>query len=142
MRYLDTSILVAALTHERRTGEIQRWLAGQAPEELTISEWSIVEFSSALALKLRSNQLQPEHRAAALAMFTRLTEDSLTVLPVSGLDFRTAARFADQHTTGLRSGDALHLGIVAHHGAHLITLDQPMATAAPAAELGCRPEPE
>ncbi len=135
MHYLDTSVLVAALTHELRSDEIQRWLAAQSPEKLTISEWVIVEFSSALSLKLRGGQLQPAHRSAALALFTRLAEDSFGVLPVSALYFRTAARFADQHATGLRSGDALHLGIVAHHGAHLITLDQPMATAATALGL-------
>ena len=138
MHYLDTSVLVAALTHELRSDEIQRWLASQPVAELAISEWVIVEFSSALSLKLRSGQLQREHRSEALALFTRLSEDSLTVLPVSALDFRTAARFADQHATGLRSSDALHLGIVAHHGAHLITLDQPMAAAA--TELGLSAE--
>jgi len=130
MHYLDTSILVAALTHEIRTADIQRWLAAQTPEELTISEWVVVEFSGALSLKLRNGQLEAAQRVAALAMFTRLIEDSLTVLPVSSLDFRTAARFADQHVTGLHSGDALHLGIVSHRGAHLITLDQVMAAAA------------
>jgi uncharacterized protein len=58
----------------------------------------------------------------ALAMFTRLSVDSLTILLVSGLQFRTAARFADQHMLGLRAGDALHLAICADHGATLRTL--------------------
>ncbi len=130
MNYLDTSVLVAALTNEARTAGIQRWLASQATTGLAISEWVIVEFSSALSLKLRSGQLQPAHRSEALALFTQLSERSLTLLPVSTLDFRTAARFADQHATRLRSGDALHLGVVANHGAHLVTLDRRMAAAA------------
>ena len=130
MKYLDTSVLVAAFTNERRTGKIQHWLVSQPVAELGVSDWVIVEFSSALSLKLRSRQLEPGHRSEALALFTRLCQDSFSVLPVSVLDFRTAARFVDQYATGLRSGDALHLGIIANHGAHLVTLDKMMVTAA------------
>ncbi len=39
MRYLDTSLLVAALTREPRTGAMQAWLASQPADTLCISEW-------------------------------------------------------------------------------------------------------
>jgi uncharacterized protein len=58
-------------------------------------------------------------RAEALATFTRLAVDSFTVMPASRLQFRTAARFANQHVLGLRAGDALHLAICADNGATL-----------------------
>jgi uncharacterized protein len=48
------------------------------------------------------------------------------------LQFRTAARFADQHALGLRAGDALHLAICADHGATLCTLDRRLSEAGPA----------
>ncbi len=51
MRYLDTSILVAALTREPRTEEMQDWLAAQAPDSLCISDWVLTEFSAALSMK-------------------------------------------------------------------------------------------
>lgn len=38
MRYLDTSILVAALTREPRTEEIQHWLAAQDADAPCISD--------------------------------------------------------------------------------------------------------
>lgn len=132
MLYLDTSLLVAAMTNEPRTAEMQEWLAAQSPEELTISDWVITEFSGALSLKVRAGQLTPAHRADALAVFTSLTEQSFSVLPVSRLDFRTAARFADQHLTGLRSGDALHLAVAANHGIRLNSLDRGLVQAAEA----------
>lgn len=132
MNYLDTSLLVAALTHEPRTDTIQQWLAAQPPEELAISDWVITEFSGALSLKLRTGQLNTQHRAGALAEFTSLAEASLTVLPVSRLDFHTAPRFADQHATNLRSGDALHLAVAANHGAKLHSLDKQLVAAAEA----------
>ena len=90
------------------------------------------EFSSALSIKLRTGQIKAEHRADALAAFTRLKADSLTILPVTRLEFRTAAQFADQHTLGLRAGDALHLAICADHGATLCTLDRRLGEAGPA----------
>jgi hypothetical protein len=69
MRYLDTSILVAALTREPRTGDMQAWLASQAADTLCISEWVITEFSSALSMKIRMDLLTPNERATVLHRF-------------------------------------------------------------------------
>ena len=130
--YLDTSLLVAALTNEAETERMQAWLAAQTPEDLVISDWVTTEFSSALSIKLRTGQLDKAHRADALAMFTRLSTDSFTVLAISPAQYRTAARFADQYTLGLRAGDALHLAVCADHGATLYTLDKRLNDAGPA----------
>ena len=124
MRYVDTSLLVAALLNEKSTPLAQRWLGGEPAGELAISDWVVTEFSAALSMKLRTGDLEQPQRNEVLAFFTRLTEASFHVLPVSRLDFQTAARFADQYSTGLRAGDALHLAIATHHGASLYTLDR------------------
>ena len=124
MRYVDTSLLVAALLNEKSTPLVQRWLGGQPAGELAISDWVVTEFSAALSMKLRTGDLEQPQRNEVLAFFTRLTEASFHVLPVSRLDFQTAARFADQYSTGLRAGDALHLAIATDHGASLYTLDR------------------
>lgn len=129
--YLDTSVLVAALTHEAETARMQQWLRDQAVATLAVSEWVVAEFSSALALKMRSRQITAANRADALAAFARLVEESFTLLAISGLQFRTAARFADRYELGLRAGDALHLAICADHGATLCTLDRTLTAAGP-----------
>jgi len=130
MDYLDTSLVVATLTKEAATESARSWLAGRPTEDICISDWVITEVSSALSMKVRTGTLPADHRARALAIFRKMTSESLTTLPVAPSHFHQAALLADQHHLGLRGADALHLAIASDIGARLCTLDRRLAEAA------------
>lgn len=138
MLYLDTSVLVAALTREQRTAFIQKWLAEKPGGALAISDWVVTEFSAALSIKVRTRQINGKQRADALSVFTSLVEESFTRVTITPREFGDAARYADQYTTGLRAGDSLHLAVCARLGVPLVTLDKTLAKASTA--LGIRSE--
>jgi uncharacterized protein len=96
----------------------------------------VTEFSAALSIKLRTAEIQAPHRATVLEAFAKLRAQSLTVLPVLGRHFQTAAQFADQFSLGLRAGDALHLAICADHSVPICTLDRRQSEAGSALGLG------
>lgn len=129
MLYLDTSVLVTALTNERESGRIQVWLEEHSPEEFSISDWVVTEFSSALSMKLRTGQIDLAAREIASKAFAQLRSVSFGALSVESRHFHIAATFAEQHGTGLRAADALHAAIVADRGATLCTLDRRLVAA-------------
>ena len=126
--YVDTSVLVAALTRETPTARVQAWLELQPAGSLLLSEWVVTEFSAALSVKVRTGDIDSHFRSATLARFNRLTFTALEIVPVAREHFRTAARFADHYA--LRAGDALHLAVAADRSATLVALDRRLAAAA------------
>jgi len=135
MRYLDTSLIIAALTIEPGSDRAQRALS-QGGEPMMISDWSLTELSSALSIKLRTGQITADERASHSAAIQRFTMHSFVKVPVTAADFRTAAIYADSWQAAIRAGDALHLAIAAARGAVVWTLDKGMAEAGP--PLGVR----
>jgi predicted nucleic acid-binding protein len=129
MNYLDTSLLVSALTREPDGVRVRAWLDQHAAEEFAVSEWVATEFAAALSIKLRTKQIDTNKRAAAAAAFAGVILGSCTMLPVTTQDFRTAGTYAGHQKLALRAGDALHLAVCAENGATLCTLDRRLGSA-------------
>jgi len=133
MLYLDTSLLVTALTTEPEGTRVSAWIrsSSNAAAGFAVSDWVVTEFSAALSRKLRAQQIDPVSRARALSLFAEFCTHQATVLAVEHEHFRAAASFADIFEAGIRAGDALHLAIARDHGATLCTLDRRLADAGP-----------
>jgi predicted nucleic acid-binding protein len=132
MIYLDTSVLVSALTNESATVTSQAWLKKQNANDLAVSDWTTTEFSAALSIKVRMGEMPGKERASVLRRFARVSARSFVVLAVARSDFQNAARLCQRAASGLRASDALHLAIAEHNGLDLCTLDARLAKAAEA----------
>jgi predicted nucleic acid-binding protein len=132
--YLDTSLLVSALTNEPDGSIARDWLAERPNEVLVVSHWVLVEFASALSAKLRNKDITQAEHTAALRELHYMVSENLDVISISPSDFERAAQLAENHLLGLKSGDALHLS-VAHVADGLCTRDHRFAKAAKALGL-------
>lgn len=130
MRYLDTSLIVAAFTNERGTVAAQAVLRAAEDDPLAISDWVVTETSAGLSRKVRERQLGTRDRRDAWTAFNTMVASTFVVLTVTPANFRAAAELAGDPETTLRSGDALHLAIASAAGATVYTLDRGMSAAA------------
>lgn len=128
--YLDTSLLVAALVREPGTIAAKAHLSACSAQPLLISRWVVTEFSSALALKVRTGTITASEQSSALIMFRRFSTLRLEVVNIEPLDFDVAAALCDQTAIPLRAGDALHVAVCKRIGTRLATFDAGLAAAA------------
>lgn len=108
MVYVDTSVLVALLTHENKSAAVSRWY-GQCDEGLVSAAWCVTEFASALGIKQRTGQLDETSARTAWQQFERLCSNDLRLFPVESATFHRAALLTLDPASGLRAGDSLHL---------------------------------
>jgi predicted nucleic acid-binding protein len=131
MDYLDTSVLIALLLPEPDSTAVRNWLARNEGVELGTSDWAVVEFASAMGIKVRQKALKLREAEAARRMLETLLAESLRIEVPSRAAFAKAAELVAQFRQGLRGGDALHLATALEAGAdRFITLDRKLISAA------------
>lgn len=133
--YLDTSLVIAALTPETSTEAVHAWLADRTDDVLGVSDWTVTEIASALSMKIRLGHLNKGQRRDVDEVLATWLDASLERVPSPRAAFDDAARLLRRHDTGLRAGDALHLATSGLHGARLVTLDRRLADAGAALGL-------
>ena len=111
MIYVDSSCLVAMVTVEPRTADVIAWLAANQNVDLCSGDWCATEVASALALKVRTGQLNTTLADAAWQAFEQACDGLLRLVGITSADFVQAAQLCRIYPSGLRAGDALHLAV-------------------------------
>lgn len=137
IRYLDTSVLVALYLPEPMSARAQRLCAKS--DGVAISGLSEVEFHSAVARRVRMDDLSREDGLKVLSRFQAHIDDRLyRVAPVEHPDYMLARDWLATFHTTLRTLDALHLATAFHHGFAVVTADRDLARSAKALGVDCR----
>jgi predicted nucleic acid-binding protein len=118
--YFDTSFHAPLVLPESTSEKIAAFVRRLPVEELTVSHWTRVEFSSLIARDVRMSVLDAAAGARADARFEAMVDASFAVLLPNADDFGLAKRYLGKFNTGLRAGDALHLAIAGNRQAAAI----------------------
>jgi len=130
MIYVDTSALVPLFIREPKSAAVIAWIESSG-ERLAISEWSLVEFASAAAIKVRTGQATANLAKQAATRVHEFAEKHCTVAVPGREEFRRAAGWVGDDALKLRAGDALHLAIAASLGVQgILCLDDAMIESA------------
>lgn len=136
MIYLDTSVIVPLFLPEPRSGEVESRVALQ---EIVVSDLATAEFSSAVAMAVRTKRVPKTAAHAVLAQFDAWAPDHALVAETQSEDFAAATAFIRRFDLALRTPDALHIAIAVRLGARLLTFDAKMAAAAKALGIETAP---
>ena len=124
--YLDTSILIPLFFREPATLAARERLRGETGT--AISRWTLAEFASAAAFKIRNGQTDETTAQQALGKLrTIVANGGLSVADVIAVDFDRAAQLCTAHASGLRTPDALHAAIAARLKQTVLTCDLGLA---------------
>ncbi len=129
MIYIDTSVLVAYYWPETLSRAAQTEIRRSTSP--SISPLNELEFISALALKIRTREINEESARLILSMFRRhRAENIYQILAIQAREYAIACEWLGMFRTSLRAPDALHLAVSFSNGLTLVTADKILAESA------------
>ena len=135
--YVDTSVIVSAITNEAATRTSSEWLeSAQASGQLFISQWVSTEVQSALALKCRMGLIDRSQQLSIAGYFKSEIVPACTMLSIGDNDLVLAQELIVRSAIGLRSSDALHLAIASRANLIVATHDLNMFNNAKLMDIG------
>jgi predicted nucleic acid-binding protein len=123
--YLDASVLVALLAPEPLSARADGFVRAN-PTGLTVSDFAIAEFASAIARRVRTKECTLDEARADLADF----DAWMKFIETAPADIAVASTFLRRLDLPLKTPDAIHIAIAQRIGATLVTFDRQMAAAA------------
>ena len=137
--YVDTSVVVSLFADDANTDRARRFAL--VAESLIISDLTVAEFSSTLAIQYRNGRATEAGVRAAFATFDHWCELVPRRVEVLSADIRGGGAIIRQLQHSLRAPDAMHLVIARRLGVALATFDNAMARAAPGLGIELAPLP-
>ncbi|MDR7142697.1 putative nucleic-acid-binding protein [Rhizobium sp. BE258] len=81
MFYLDTSVIIAALVNDDSSERASAFLWDAVnTSRVVVSDWTLTEFSSAIALKIRAGQLNSQYQAEIQQVFEGLVHETFELV--------------------------------------------------------------
>ena len=127
--YLDASLLVALLTNDALTARAESLLRARMPI-LVVSDFAAAEFASAIARRVRMQELSGEEASIVFSNFDAWTARATQRADTTATDVKAAEAFLRRLDLTLRTPDALNIAIAQRIGAVLATFDEKMASSA------------
>lgn len=129
MLYLDTAVVLTLFVDEPTSRSVEDWLAARR-QPLAFSDWGLTECASALALKLRRNEMNVDLAKRCFGAITAFIHESCEFIACAPHHQTEAQRLLSRFDLPLRAGDALHLAISQHAEATLVTYDKLLTSSA------------
>jgi predicted nucleic acid-binding protein len=99
-------------------------------EPLLVSDFASAEFASAVARRVRMQELTPEQGRIALSGFDIWVARMADWIEIGATDVALATTYLRRLDLPLRAPDAIHIAIAQRVDAMLVTFDQRMAASA------------
>jgi len=137
MAYIDTSVMVAYYCPEPLSNAAERAL--RQADRPTISPLVEVEFCSALAIKMRTGDMEIESAHRILTCFRLHIADGLfTMVSIAAREYAAACAWISAFAVPLRTVDALHLAAALANGLAVLTADKALARSAEHFGVACQ----
>jgi uncharacterized protein len=132
--YFDASALVSLFLDDANTEMARSWFdKNTLPQH--ISQFCAIEFASAIAIRLRRNDISIDQAEKYLKTFDRWSINAVAKTVITASDLNDAELFVRRFELKFRGPDALHIAICIRLKATMITFDQNQAHAARALGL-------
>lgn len=102
---------------------VTAWLR-RTSEASTLSDWTLAEFTSVVAIGQRGGRVPAALRASAELTLNAWIAQRGGALAVESADIRQARSLIQASGAALRAPDALHLAIAMRHGCVVATFDE------------------
>ncbi len=127
MLYLDTSVVVPLCYREPVSDAVLSKLQLFAAEEVTLSDWTITEFYSAVGCMVRDKVMTPKAADKALVSLNQRLHQGIITYQLDPDDHLLAQSYMRNWRRAPKGGDALHIAVARRLNARLVTHDKVMA---------------